>query len=319
MSLRLIKNSMRISGLFFLFLLLPFSLCGDEKWQIKPLEFEPNPGRLEAMVFSKGEKWKHGRLLVYLHGCTEGLEEARNTGFEQEATKRNIMILYVLQKWSNNAAKCFNYFREIDQTTKTGEPVSIKTAIDTVRKSFSIQSPRSWIAGFSAGGYMSQTVVSLYPKEFDALLSIAGGPPFCASNFFLVESCINGRRKRSKEEWFESGRSRSVPNKLRVMLIHGRKDRIVHPNNFLWSGFYWSGFLGTKIKPDKAFRSGGNVIRTYSVAGDQKERMRRILLPEMPHAIPISSEKKCGIPKKYRYDSEFCAARAFFDWALDSH
>ncbi|RME89719.1 MAG: hypothetical protein D6767_07995, partial [Candidatus Hydrogenedentota bacterium] len=207
-----------------------------------------------------------------------------------------------------NIYRCFNWFAK-DNQSGNAEVKSILNAISLAKTKYKIQH-KSILAGFSAGGYMAQLLASLSPNSFLAMLSVAGGPPKCAQSIFEIRTCTSGKPTFSKEEWFKKGKKQGqlFPQKLAfVMLVHGLKDDVVNPNNFLWSGYYWAGFFNLPTKPNSVEKNSDFILRHYR---SSNAKMQRILFHDLPHAFPIDENTSCGTLDKYKRNTR-CIAKDF--------
>ena len=94
--------------------------------------FGTNPGNLEMYTFSDSLNSKvKVPLIVVLHGCSQTAEEIeRIAGWGTLAKQYHFNLIFPQQKVSNNASRCFNWFKEDDISLKNGEAASILQMID---------------------------------------------------------------------------------------------------------------------------------------------------------------------------------------------
>ena len=114
-------------------------------------------------------------LVLMLHGCTQsaqGFEQA--THMDTVAEAENFLVLYPEQTTSANAQKCWLWFDAANQSRGSGEPAFFASLIDNIRTSYTVDSSRVYVAGFSAGGGMTPVLSATYPDVFAAVAVNAG-------------------------------------------------------------------------------------------------------------------------------------------------
>ena len=119
-------------------------------------------------------------LLVMLHGCTQSPDDfALGTRMNSLAQQRGYVVAYPAQTPSNNAGKCWNWFRIHDQQRDQGEPAIIAALTRHIVESCGLDASRVYVAGLSAGGAMAAVLASAYPDVY-AAIEVHSGLPFGA-------------------------------------------------------------------------------------------------------------------------------------------
>ena len=137
-------------------------------------------------------------LVVYLHGCNQtGPDAAVGTRWAEVAEREKFIALFPEQKNPNNTddsaqqaeehaadgngAGCWNWFRAEHFNRNPGEPAAIACATREVIDNYNIDEEKVFIAGISAGGIMTSTMVATYPDLYAAGAVVAGcGYPACS-------------------------------------------------------------------------------------------------------------------------------------------
>jgi poly(hydroxyalkanoate) depolymerase family esterase len=114
-------------------------------------------------------------LVVYLHGCTEtAAEAAEATGYPDLATREGFVVVFPEQELEANSGRCWNWFRDSDQTRDTGEAAIIAGITRTVLAEEGSDARRVYVAGLSAGASMAVVMGATHPDLFAAVAVIAG-------------------------------------------------------------------------------------------------------------------------------------------------
>lgn len=109
-------------------------------------------------------------LVMMLHGCTQsGDGFATSTGMNALADQEGFLVAYPQQPSSANSSQCWNWFETSHQSRGFGEPASLAGVVADIEGSYSIDSDRVFVAGFSAGGAMAVILGATYPDVFTAI------------------------------------------------------------------------------------------------------------------------------------------------------
>lgn len=174
-------------------------------------------------------------LLVALHGCLQSPEQLAGVARLNElADAEKILVLYPSQGPTANPARCWNWFDTANQERGAGEPSLIKGMIDDVRAKHAVDASRIYVAGLSAGGFMTNILLSCYPDVFAAGAIVAGGIYKAAVG--LAEGMSVPRsgsphdpQERGAQAWKCSGEP--SPHAFPVLVIDGDADTIVGAAN----------------------------------------------------------------------------------------
>lgn len=125
-------------------------------------------------------------LVVYLHGCTQSIEEAEAaTGFSTLADLEGFAVLYVAQNVTEgtsapladgNGMGCWNWFLPENQQRGSGEAAIITGLTLDIVGEHDIDADRVYIAGISAGAMMAVNLAAAYPDVYAAAGIVAGCP-----------------------------------------------------------------------------------------------------------------------------------------------
>jgi poly(hydroxyalkanoate) depolymerase family esterase len=109
-------------------------------------------------------------MVVALHGCTETDDVYRQlSGWDQLAQAKNFIVVFPKQSSSRNYQSCWNWFQQSNMQRGSGEPSMIADLTTSIEKSYSVDSHRVFVAGFSAGGAMANVMGATYPDVFAAV------------------------------------------------------------------------------------------------------------------------------------------------------
>src|SRR5690606_27913096 len=120
-------------------------------------------------------------LMVMLHGCTQDPADfATGTRMNEIAEEKQCFVVYPAQAQSANSARCWNWFKAIDQKRDQGEPSLIAGITRQVSDTYQIDAKRVYIAGMSAGGAMAVIMGTLYPDLYTAV-GVHSGLPYASA------------------------------------------------------------------------------------------------------------------------------------------
>jgi poly(hydroxyalkanoate) depolymerase family esterase len=166
-------------------------------------------------------------LVVYLHGCTETAGEAADaTGYAELAARERFVVVFPEQELEANSARCWNWFRDSDQSRDAGEAAIIAGITRTVLSEEGSDARRVYVGGLSAGASTAVVMGATYPDLFAAVAVIAGcefrGLPCILSPSTLAPE-ISARYAYEAM----GARARPVP----AFVVQGDSDRVVPPAN----------------------------------------------------------------------------------------
>ncbi|MCV2360315.1 PHB depolymerase family esterase [Paucibacter sp. TC2R-5] len=172
-------------------------------------------------------------LLVMLHGCGQSASSfAQSSRMNALAARERCLLLYPEQDLVANPQGCWNWF-----ATRSGkaqaEVALIMRAIDQVCLLYPVDPERVAVAGMSAGASMAALLATQHPERFKAVVMHSGVPPGEAHSSLTALGAMHGRRKlghaNAKAEPKPGGRGGVAWPPL--LLIHGRQDSVVSPDN----------------------------------------------------------------------------------------
>jgi poly(hydroxyalkanoate) depolymerase family esterase len=162
--------------------------------------FGSNPGNLKMYAFIPDNMPENAPLVVSLHGCSQDAAIYSASGWRNVAEHFKFYVLFPEQKMLNHMTSCFNWFQPGDTRRGHGEAKSIRSMIDKMLSSHSIDAGRIFVEGLSAGGYMAAIMLASYPVLFGGGAINAGGPSYCASNMLDALQCMGGI-DQSPDSW----------------------------------------------------------------------------------------------------------------------
>jgi len=247
-------------------------------------------------------------LVVALHGCNQNAESiALQSGWNKLADGFDFYVIYPEQKRINNLSDCFNWFNEKDITKNSGESGSIKQMIQFMRDSFLIDTAQIFVYGLSAGAAMTTVLMANYPGTFNTGAVLAGGPYKMATNPFTALSVMAGSKNKSSAEWGKLVKDENPAyknNYPKLVVIHGKSDKVVNPENSLQLIKQWANVLHTDTVPAQTLNSFANNqdITKYIYMNDKKqEEIFYYEVKNLGHALmvdpgePITQGGKTGL------------------------
>ena len=175
----------------------------------------------------------HGQampLMVMLHGCTQNPDDfASGTRMNIVAEESPCFVVYPTQTQAANTAKCWNWFKALDQQRDQGEPSIIAGITQTVINDYKLDAGKVYIAGLSAGGAMAIIMGTTYPDLY-AAVGVHSGLPYAAAHDLpsaLAAMRGNVPISGSKHKHDADARLQSIP----IIVFHGDKDATVSPQN----------------------------------------------------------------------------------------
>lgn len=165
-------------------------------------------------------------LVMMLHGCTQsGNGFATSTGMNAVADAETFLVAYPQQPSSANSSQCWNWFETSHQSRGSGEPALLAGMVGDVSSSYSVDSDRVYVAGFSAGAAMAVILGATYPDVFQAIGVHSGLEYKAATSTFNAFSAMSSGGPSPQTQGNAAynamgSRARVVP----VMVFHGTSD-----------------------------------------------------------------------------------------------
>ncbi len=282
-------------------------------------EFGSNPGGLKMYLFTPENLNPQAGVVFVLHGCTESASKIRNSGWEDIAKERNLLIVYPEEPSITFLDdRCFNWFNLNDITKNLGQAQSVYSMLSYVKEKFSVNLEKVFILGLSAGGYFSSVVATIYPEDFKGFASIAAGPTRCypdgVNNISEITKCSSGYGasletvSKTSTEWgdFIRNTKPNFSNWPRALLIHGGLDTIVKPSLFYEATKQWENLHG--ISSPIVTSTSSYIRSTYA-----NKKLETWFLPNLGHAYPLN---QCGKVEGYYVESDICATKVIADFFI---
>ena len=193
-------------------------------------KFGENPGNLKATFYAP--KKKQPTLVVLLHGCAQhGDELAKQSGLSSLAEQYQFALLLPQQGLTNNIKRCFNWYSNEDYTKNSGENLSLKNMITTLKKQ--LGSEEIYIIGLSGGGAMASTMLVNYPSLFSGGAIVAGIPFPCANGLITGISCMRNGPSQTVQELVGLAEKINFNQERlpKISVWTGVADNIVNPVN----------------------------------------------------------------------------------------
>ncbi|NMP31812.1 PHB depolymerase family esterase [Thalassotalea sp. M1531] len=252
--------------------------------------FGDNPGELTASYF-KPEQSKPS-LLVMLHGCGQnGKTLATDTGLIGLSTQYNFTVLIPQQSKSNNITACFNWFSEKDNAMGVGETLSLKNMINALIKQHGFKD--IYIAGLSAGGAMTSSMLLNYPELFEAGAVIAGVPYPCANGLIKAISCM--KNGPSSQTDLIQGANAVINQKTklpRLTIWTGANDNIVNPKNSSALAKQWQHLTQITAQPEVTAKNG--VTKQQWFGKDKQRALELVTIANVGHGIMVNPDINHG-------------------------
>ena len=183
-------------------------------------------------------KQKPAPLVMMLHGCMQKPEDlAKISRMNDIADRSKFLVVYPEQTIEANPLRCWNWFDPKHQSRDAGEPALLAAVVKQVQVSNSIDAPRIYVTGISAGAAMAVVMGVTYPDlfngigvcaglEFEAATGVEtglvamkqGGPDPKQQGVIAFEAIAENLRGKSK---------RRMP----VIVFQGEADPYVNPLN----------------------------------------------------------------------------------------
>ncbi len=282
-------------NLFFSFILIAICYNCFSQPDLRKIEnFGTNPGNLTFFIHAPKIKKERMPLVVALHGCNQDVATiAWQSGWNKLADENDFYVIYPQQRFLNNPSSCFNWFNEKDISKNSGESGSIKQMINFVCDSFSVDTTKIFAYGLSAGAAMTAALLADYPETFNAGAILAGGPFMMATNPLSGVSAMVTPKHKSSKQWGDLvlKQNSNYKNKYpRVIIIHGKNDKVVNIKNSYELVKQWAYVLHTDTVPTKkieAFNNNKDIEKKIYLDKQQEEKIIFYEINNLGHALPV--------------------------------
>jgi len=174
-------------------------------------------------------------LVVMLHGCKQDPDIfAAGTRMNRLAESENFLVLYPKQDSSSNSDRCWNWYDPSNQN-RGAEAAIISGMVEKIKREYSVNKSRIYVAGMSAGGAMTSIMASCYSGMFAAAAVHSGleyeaaGTPWAAETLLLLQwAGLTDPNIAGRDAYRCSGSRRRL---MPVMVIHGDADKRVNVIN----------------------------------------------------------------------------------------
>jgi len=214
-------------------LLVSTGALGAGSWQTGKFESAAGSRDYKLWLPDGYDRAKPLPMVVALHGCQQNAEAFNTqTGLNDLADARKLIVLYPLQSITINPMRCWNWMLGVNQSRMGGEPEIIAGMTEQVAKAHAVDRSRVYVTGLSAGGAMAANMMACYPETY-AAGAIQGGVMFRMADEPSTGiagmsdiSKANSPETTGQQAWQCSAKFRGpVP----VMIWHGTADGVVAP------------------------------------------------------------------------------------------
>jgi poly(hydroxyalkanoate) depolymerase family esterase len=141
------------------------------------------------------------------------------------AEAKNFMVVFPKQTSSRNYQSCWNWFKTSDITRSSPEPSMIAGLVRSIQGSYSVDTHRTYVAGFSAGGAMATVMGATYPDMF-AAVGVGSG---CEYNGLPCVGYQGPDPAQTGKQAYDAmgSHARVMP----VIVFQGDADKVVAPAN----------------------------------------------------------------------------------------
>jgi poly(hydroxyalkanoate) depolymerase family esterase len=148
------------------------------------------------------------------------------TGWDKLAESKGFIVAFPQQSSSNNNFECWNFFQSADMQRGSGEPAMIAGITQWVQQNYSVNSKRTYVLGFSAGGAMTSVMAATYPDLY-AAAGIGDGCEYAATATCAGYQSADPTSAAQQAYTAMGSHARVMP----VIDFEGDQDNIVPPVN----------------------------------------------------------------------------------------
>jgi poly(hydroxyalkanoate) depolymerase family esterase len=212
-------------------------------------------------------------LLIALHGCGQnGSDFAAGTRFNDLADRHRFVVVYPEQSGTQNAQRCWNWFRPGHQSRNAGEPAilaGIVRAVVAETNAWRIDPERIYVAGISAGGAMAVVLAATYPELFAAVGVHSAVPHRSATG---PRDALSAMRGTTTVPPVTHGSAMPMPP---MVIFQGTADGTIRASNAQRIADQWLVHRQTLPMPGAAAPVGAARVTTVPVARPASARGRR--------------------------------------------
>lgn len=300
---------------------------------VQVTSFGANPGGLRMWKYVPASMPSNAPLVVALHACGQQAADYVNVGWNTLADKYKFYVLYPEQTSTNNALTCFNWAgNNTDPITGNNDPAnltrgkgeneSIKEMVDNMKASYSIDSSRVFVTGFSGGGAETALLLAVWPDVFAAGASFAGIPYYCTINKNQVAMpCMKPGVMNTPQQWGDLVRQKGDGSFAgrwpRLAIWQGANDGLVAYDNSIELMKQWTNVHGIAQTPTTSDTVAGIVARDIYKNSSGAAVVEVLKVPNMDHGQPVDPKNGCGTAASYVLDVGVCSAYwVAVDWGI---
>ncbi len=256
--------------------------------------FGDNPGCLRMYMYTPSGTTPHAKrpLVVVIHGCTQSAERiAELSGWNDLADHAGFYVLYVEQRFWNDRAFCFNWYKPDDIVPSKGEVASVNSMVLHAVKHWPVDNERVFVYGVSSGGGLSAAALACYPDVFKAGAVVAGAAYRGAEANVLGRKALEDPLKVSAITLGEriTALHPKGTHYPRLIIVHGTDDDVMDFNEGEALAKQWAVALKADTVPTHIvndFRSVPGVEqRTYRAGA--KDAVTFYVFLGLGHKLPV--------------------------------
>ena len=262
--------------------------------------FGQNPGNLKLFVFEPSIVRPERGFLLVIHGCTQYANTLSDeSGLNALAEKAGIPVVYAQQSSINNPSRCFNWFLPRGSHRDGAEIKSLMSMVSYAEQTYAIQKGKALVFGLSAGACMALNMASLYPDSFRGIIALGAAPMGMQDRYekILNQSTVQNQSLITKVKSQLPADAQAYP---RIILVHGKDDRIVNEKSSQLVFLQWAAAYGCDTFPDRkrVLLEAPKAIASYFENSNQVEVLVTLELNALGHALAIDLKSEYGAAAK---------------------
>ena len=258
--------------------------------------FGSNPGNLRMFTYVPDGLAANRPLVVVLHGTSMNHGNVDDEpGWLALADAWQFAVAFPEQKFENSLTRGFNAHLNSDNQRGVGEALSIKQMVDYMQTSHSSDPSRTFVTGFSSGGWMTNVMLSTYPDVFEGGAPDAGSPYLCTD---ALEQCPDAAG-HTPQEWGDRIRSGDPGYGgpwPKVMVVQGTADIVASATSLNETMEGWTNVHGIDQTPDDTTPIKGYSHKVYKTSGGVT-KVETLEIAGMNHSMPVdpgTGGDRCG-------------------------